>query len=681
MTATIDQYTATGERQGLAGRSTVNHRSSALYEGSIWHRRLSPKPHSFKSSIVMTLLDLDEIDEVFDDMPLWSHRNAAPVHFRRSDYLDGGDGSLIDALGDVVERELGRRPAGPIRMLTHVRTWGWVFNPITIYWCFDAAGQPDVVVLEVTNTPWKERHWYVIEADSGDGTIREFPKSLHVSPFMDMDLTYRFSFTAPVAEPGSSLAVRLELVRDDSTVFEAELALNRVALTRRSALTALLRHPLQTFRVSATIHLQAVRLWSKRVPYIKHPARKSPPATGIINRTARQILWILLGRAGHGKIVVREDGGDEFTFGTTQKSHPDETLISVNAVVHNPRTYRSVLSGGSAALGHAYLQGWWDVDDLTGFLRLLTREVSRYGAARNGVARTVGRGFDRIRARQLPNKQRDRENIRAHYDLGNDFFSLMLDETMMYSSGYFSNPDTTLTEASVEKLDRMCRRIALGPDDHVIEIGTGWGGFALHAAANYGCRVTTTTISKAQFDFSTARVSEAGLSHLIEVRHDDYRDLTGTYDKLVSIEMIEAVDWRELDTYFASCATLLKPGGMMGLQAIVIPDERYERAKNTEDFIKAFIFPGGCLPSIGSITRSTKKVTDFAISSVDDFGLHYAETLRRWRTNIDNQRRELPALGLDEPFQRMWDFYLAYCEAAFDEREISVVQLTLTRPV
>ena len=399
-----------------------------------------------------------------------------------------------------------------------------------------------------------------------------------------------------------------------------------------------------------------------------------------VDRAARAVLWKLLARAGSGHIVIGEDGGDTYEFGTQGPDHYGRPAISVHAQVHDARTYRAVLTGGSAALGEAYLNGWWDVDDLTGFLRLLSREVHRYDPARNGVAHSAGRAFDRIRSRRRPDKHRDRANIRAHYDLGNEFFALMLDETRMYSSAWFASPETSLGDASVEKLDRLCRRLALSAEDHVVEIGTGWGGFAVHAASHYGCRVTTTTISQAQFEFATERVVEAGLTALIEVRHDDYRDLTGMYDKVVSIEMIEAVDWRELDTFFATCQRLLKPDGVMGLQAIVIPGHRYERAKNTEDFIKAFIFPGGCLPSVEAILRSNARVTDFVMTDLDAFGSHYAETLRRWRTNVDAHVDDLPALGLDQAFQRMWHFYLCYCEAAFDEREIDVVQCVLSRP-
>ncbi len=399
-----------------------------------------------------------------------------------------------------------------------------------------------------------------------------------------------------------------------------------------------------------------------------------------LDRAARSLLWRLLGRANRGRIEITEDGGPTFTFGPDRPDRFGRPAITVQVHVHDPRAYRAVLTGGSAGLGEAYLRGWWDVDDLTGFLRLLSREVHRYEPARNGIAHTAGAIVDKLRARRKQDKHRDRANIAAHYDLSNDFFSLMLDETMMYSSAVFASPEMTLAEASTHKLDLLCRRLELGPEDHVVEIGTGWGGFAVHAAAHYGCRVTTTTISRAQFTHATARVAEAGLAHLVEVRKDDYRDLTGTYDKVVSIEMIEAVDWRELDTFFATCQRLLTPAGVLGLQAIVIPEQRYERAKNTKDFIKAFIFPGGCLPSIESITRSTRRVTDFTLTDLDSYGLHYAETLRRWGANVHAHLDELEELGLDSTFRRMWDFYLAYCEAAFDEREINVVQCVLARP-
>ncbi|MGZ4759475.1 MAG: DUF1365 domain-containing protein [Acidimicrobiales bacterium] len=250
-----------------------------MYEGVVRHRRFGPTPHEFHQGLVMALLDVDEVggpDQLIDSLPLWSTRRWAPMRFRRTDYLDGTDRPLRDALGDVVESEIRRRPAGPIRMLTHLRTWGWLFNPITVYWCDAVDGTPDIVVLEVTNTPWGERAWYVVEAEhvSGRGTV--FPKALHVSPFLAMDLDYRFSFTTPTTAAGSPLTVRLEVLEQGQKVFDADLSMRRTELTPRSAVGVLLRHPAQTMRVSAGIHWQALRLWAKRVPVVPHPRSPGP---------------------------------------------------------------------------------------------------------------------------------------------------------------------------------------------------------------------------------------------------------------------------------------------------------------------------------------------------------------------------------------------------------------------
>jgi cyclopropane-fatty-acyl-phospholipid synthase len=298
---------------------------------------------------------------------------------------------------------------------------------------------------------------------------------------------------------------------------------------------------------------------------------------------------------------------------------------------------------------------------------------------------SVADPLDRLRDRRVdPADERaaDRRNIRNHYDLGNEFFELMLDDTMSYSCALFEHADATLAEASRAKLDRICTDLHLGPTDHVLEIGTGWGSFAVHAAKRYGCRVTTTTISDAQFEYASKRVVDADVDHLVDVRNDDYRDLTGTFDRLVSIEMIEAVGWRRFDTFFSTCNRLLRPDGLMALQAIVIEDRSYERSKRSTDFIKESVFPGGCLPSLAVIASTVARVTDLSVIDVRDLSAHYPETLRRWRANL---ARHAPEIGrseaksplIDPATLRMFELYLCYCEAAFMERHVSDVQLVL----
>jgi cyclopropane-fatty-acyl-phospholipid synthase len=412
----------------------------------------------------------------------------------------------------------------------------------------------------------------------------------------------------------------------------------------------------------------------------------SPRLDDALDRAARTVVLALCQRYVSDRLDLVEvaTGGPAgpmvHRFGDEAPDELGRAALRATMTVHDPRAWRRVLTGGSAGLGEAYLDGWWDADDLTAVLRALSRATRRTDRHRTAVQRAAGPVTDAARRLRRPDKGRDRRNIRAHYDLGNEFFELFLDPTMMYSSAVFPFWEASLEQASTEKLDRLCRMVDLRPGDRVVEIGTGWGGFAVHAAERYGAEVTTTTISAEQHAYATERVARAGLADRVHVLHDDYRELTGTFDKLVSIEMIEAVDWREHDTFFERCRRLLRPDGLMGLQAIVIESQRYERAKNTQDFIKQFIFPGGCLPSMEAILRSVRRVTDLAVTHVDDYGVHYAETLRRWRANLHADPAALAALDLDERFVRMWDFYLCYCEAAFEERAISVVQMALARP-
>jgi cyclopropane-fatty-acyl-phospholipid synthase len=275
---------------------------------------------------------------------------------------------------------------------------------------------------------------------------------------------------------------------------------------------------------------------------------------------------------------------------------------------------------------------------------------------------------------------RARRRIEAHYDLGNELFALFLDRTMMYSCAVFERPEATLEEASLAKLERICEKLELGPEDHLLEIGTGWGGLAVHAAAEYGCRVTTTTISREQHAYACERVREQGLEDRVTVLLEDYRELTGSYDKLVSVEMIEAVGWQDFPTYFRRCSELLKDDGAMLLQAITIEDRAYEVEKAGRSFINTYIFPGGCLPSMEVISRSLARMTDLREVDLEDITAHYATTLEHWRERFTAAGSALSELGYDERFRRLWELYLSYCEGGFRERRIQDVQLLLAKP-
>ncbi|WCB94713.1 Tuberculostearic acid methyltransferase UfaA1 [Baekduia alba] len=388
------------------------------------------------------------------------------------------------------------------------------------------------------------------------------------------------------------------------------------------------------------------------------------------DRLARRIALSVLRRIDVGRLTVVEDG-QRLTFG---RGAPEATVR-----VHDPRAWSKLLLG-SRGMAEAYRDGLWDSPDLAAVIRVAARNATGLDAVRRR-ATPIREPFQRARAafrRNTP--RRARKDIEAHYDLGNELFGLMLDPTMMYSSAVFAHPQMTLQEASVAKLDRICDKLDLGPDDRVLEIGTGWGGFAVHAAATRGCHVTTTTISREQHDHAVARVRERGLEDRVTVLLDDYRDLDGQYDKLVSIEMIEAVGWKDFDTFFAVCSDRLAPDGAMLLQAIVMDDRAYKVERASRSFIRTLIFPNGCLPSREVIARCVARDTDLHAVHLEDLTPHYAETLHRWRVNFDGATSELEALGYDERFRRLWRLYLAYCEAGFAERRIGLIQTVLAKP-
>ena len=387
-------------------------------------------------------------------------------------------------------------------------------------------------------------------------------------------------------------------------------------------------------------------------------------------RAARTIVLSILRRIEIGRLTVVEDG-ERLVFG---RGAPEATVV-----IRSPRAW-PVLLRGSRGMAEGYRDGLWDSPDLTAVVRVAARNVTKVDELRRRLT-PLREPFQRARQAFVRNTPlRSRADIAAHYDLGNDLFALMLDPTMMYSSAVFDRPGMSLEEASVAKLERICEKLDLGPEHHVLEIGTGWGGFAVHAAATRRCRVTTTTISAEQHAHAVAAVRAAGLEEQVTVLRDDYRDLRGRYDRLVSIEMIEAVGWKDFGTFFRCCSDLLTPDGAMLLQAIVMDDRAYMVERASKSFIRTLIFPNGCLPSREVIARCVARETDLDTVHLEDLTPHYAETLRRWRGNFDDARERLEALGYDERFRRLWHLYLAYCEAGFSERRIGLVQTVLAKP-
>ncbi len=387
----------------------------------------------------------------------------------------------------------------------------------------------------------------------------------------------------------------------------------------------------------------------------------------------RRLVLSRLAPLAEGLLSLRDAAG-EATVG-----HLAPDGLAARIEVREPRFWRRVALGGSLAAAEAYADGDWEAEDLTAVVRVLARNANALDAVEGGLAR-LRRPADAL-AHLLRRNTRagSRRNIAEHYDLGNDFFALMLDPTMTYSCGIFEREDSTLEEASLAKIDRLCRLLRLRPEDHLLEIGAGWGALAIHAARRYGCRVTTTTISRAQRELATERVARAGLGDRVTVLLEDYRDLRGRHDKLVSVEMLEAVGAEHYREFFARCSGLLEPHGLAAIQVITIADQRYQQARRGVDFVKRWIFPGSNIPSVTALLDAATAASDLRLRHLEEIGLHYARTLAAWRENLARKREALERITAPR-FRRLWHYYLCYCEAGFAEGYNGDVQMLFARP-
>ena len=395
----------------------------------------------------------------------------------------------------------------------------------------------------------------------------------------------------------------------------------------------------------------------------------------ILDKVARKIILGYFKEIKEGQITVKENS-DHMVFGEVTPKFPVKATIEVQ----NSRMYMDIAAKGLNGSADAFIKGWWTCDNLTNLVRIFTRNRDTANKFESGIANLAIWALKLSHSCRRNNLKESLRNIHAHYDLGNEFFSTFLDDTRMYSCAIFTKPESSLHEASITKIDRICKKLNLSPADHLLEIGTGWGGFALYAAKNYGCRITSTTISQEQFIFSENLIKKNGLQDQVTILKKDFRELEGQFDKLVSIEMIEAIGHRLYKTFFQKCGQLLKPEGLLAIQAITITDNLFNESKDFIDFIKQYIFPGSCIPSISALCSAASS-SDIKLFHLEDITPHYARTLKEWRTNFLKNKSRIKNLGFTNPFIRLWLFYLCYCEGGFIERQIGNVQMVFTKPL
>ncbi len=647
---------------------------SRIFTGNVAHQRIEPLGHAFTYPVYFYGIDLAELDQLDRNVKGFGYNRFRPAAIHDRDYLLPGPESIEAKFRQWLDRDDVAR----IELITTARYFGYAFNPVNFYLCYDAEERLVAGAAEVNNT-FGDRHLYLLEDveqdDHGFRIRNRQPKAFHVSPFMDMEGEYRFE----IACRDGHAEMHVDLWKDGRPKLQARLEGSAAPLTSRNLVGTLARFPLNALLTMPRILKHAAILYyKKKLPVFTRPEPENdmtlmtrPPKR--FERLAMRIVLKLFARIQHGCLRMSLPGGEERKFGNPL------TGRDVHVRVLRHRFFARLVRSGETGLGEAYTAGDFECNDVVGLVAIFieNRKAMDDGpAALAWLGRTANRVGHRLRRNS---RSMSKKNIQAHYDLSNAFFQTFLDPTMTYSCALFENDDDTLEQAQRNKLQILLDRAQIGPKHHVLEIGSGWGSFAMLAAEQTGCRVTSLTLSEEQHQLATARVAAAGLSDRVNIELCDYRDVEGTFDRLVSIEMLEAVGHEYLDAFFQRCDELLKPDGLAVFQVITMPDHRYDAYRKGCDWIRKHIFPGGHLPSLTALSQTMAKHTRFHVEQLENIGPHYATTLRHWREACEQNRERIAELGWDNEGIRKWMYYLAYCEAAFATRALNTLHFTLAR--
>ena len=644
------------------------------------HARLEPANHTFVYPLYFYAFDLDELERLDAAIPLFGYNRIRPVAVHDIDYLERRPGSIREKLLIRLERAGIEAPGGRITLITAARYFNHVFNPVSFYYCHDSVGNLVCIVAEVNNT-FGERHIYLLRDSAGPEerfhASFSAPKAFHVSPFNDMEGEYEFLFS----DAGDTIDIRINLLREGRVVFRTRLRGCAVALTTGGLVRTMLRYPLTASLTMPRIVWQAALLkWRRKLRHYPKPVPASGDTFRVSparrhERWAMNMIFKIFRQFTRGRLSIELPDGRICRFGDVG-SGTDASMR-----VTDYRIFPRLLTGGDNAFGDGFVDGAWRSYDPASVLRVLADNkdvIARRSQRFSLLTRTLNRVAHFLRRNTLRGSRR---NIFDHYDIGNDFFQVFLDPGMTYSCALFRSPEDGLYEAQRAKLKSIIDKAHLSPDDHVVEIGCGWGSFAIEAATLTGCRVTAVTISEEQRRFAEERVRSAGLADRITIKLCDYRDLEGQFDKLVSIEMLEAVGHEYFGRFFAACDRLLRPDGRAVIQVITIPDQRYERYRRRPDWIQMRIFPGGIVPSLGALLDAMRRHSSLTVEHAENIGPNYARTLKEWRKRLLAGIHQVRAMGFDERFIRTWEYYFSYCEAGFSSGLLGTHQIVLNRPV
>jgi len=647
--------------------------NSRIYVGILSHVRTHQAEHGFDYELHLYALDVDELDRLDGATRWFGHNRLRPLALHDRDYLYRGSAGLREkVLRALHENGVDLAPSR-IVLITALRQFHYIFNPASFFYCYDASGRLACVLVQVNNT-FGETHLYVLAPEGEHGSFAA-QKAFHVSPFFPRRGRYEFLFS----EPGEELAISITYFLDDRQALKASFIGTARPMISRNLALMVLGHPLRAALTFPRIVAQAARLYfhkklavyPKPEPLSSMTIRQAPPT--VLEDFGKWALGRFFRKLDHGQLTLVLPDGVQEDFG------PPGSKPRADLLVHRSRFFSRVMLSGDIGFGEAYVDGDWSSPELVRLLCLLAQREDVLNDRRFWPA-LAGRALNFMsHLRRANTVAGSRRNIGEHYDLGNDFYRLFLDSTMSYSGGIFKNDQDSLENAQLAKMHAVIDMAGIGPDDHVLEIGCGWGGFALEAVRRTGCRVTGITISKKQFEWATRRVVEEGMEDRISILLTDYRHVQGSFSAIVSIEMLEAVGHRNLPLYFQTLERLLAMDGRAVLQVITMPDQKYRAYRLGSDWIRKHIFPGGHLPSIGAMAQAMGARSRLGITRMEDIGLHYARTLELWRLALIARGDEVAKLGFDQKFLRKWEYYFSYCEAGFRSRTVRNYQLLLSR--
>lgn len=652
--------------------------NTRLFDGQVMHCRLSPIKHDFQYPLRMFAFDLEELKELDETWSGFGYNRRALLSLHDRDYLVEGDDSLRDKFETLLSNYNVERPARVV-LLTSPRWCGYVFNPVSFYLCFDDEQELMCVVAEVNNT-YGEKHVYVLDElkqTSENHWSCEAPKEFHVSPFFQTDGEYRFHFRLREDDWDIRVHRGVNGERELLTRLSGELKpLTQNTLWRQALLRPFafwMTMPRILWHACLLHYHRGLPAYAKPKPTSTMTIRSLTERPTRLQKLCQRKFFDYIAPIHTGRLIFELPDGTRRSVG--DEADEDPVLVTI----HRYRFFSSLVFNANVGLGESFVNGDWEANDLTRFLELFLANDDVL-SDRSEKLTAIGRVFNRLVHWSRRNSVRNsRKNIAEHYDLGNDFYRLFLDESMTYSCAQFESPFDTLQSAQQRKIESMIGKACIGQGQHVLEIGCGWGSLALEVARKTGAFVTGITLSQEQLRIARERAEREGLDHLVNFQLCDYRHVGGEYDRIISVEMLEAVGHDYYGSFFQRCDELLKPGGLAVFQTISIADHDYDLYRKSCDWIQKHIFPGGHLPSLTALTAATTKHSRLMFEGVENIGLHYGETLRRWRVAFMENLHEVKAQGFDEVFIRKWLYYMCYCEAGFNQRYLGTLQFVLTR--